>query len=194
MTSAINYAAIDELYPVAGVNNDSQGFRDNFSYIKTGLEVASVEITNLQNNSAKLNEINDFNGSLITNAVTNVISNLVHNANTITENTDVSLQNGSYQLFIIGADLAFRIIDWPQQNDICSKVRIVIKGDGSNRTISFATQGSSSFRKSADFPTQFTTTVVTDSNNNTIIPHKIVDAWSDDKGKTIYLQYVGEFV
>jgi hypothetical protein len=46
--SNINYDAIDALYPIAGRDNDSQGFRDNFSYIKTGLAVAASEIADIQ--------------------------------------------------------------------------------------------------------------------------------------------------
>jgi hypothetical protein len=38
---------IDGTYPVAGVDNDTQGFRDNFTIIKTGLATAQSEITSL---------------------------------------------------------------------------------------------------------------------------------------------------
>ena len=34
MASNITYTTIDEQFPVAGQDNDSQGFRDNFSIIK----------------------------------------------------------------------------------------------------------------------------------------------------------------
>ena len=39
MTSAINPNNIDSAYPVAGQDNDSQGFRDNFTNIKTNFEM-----------------------------------------------------------------------------------------------------------------------------------------------------------
>ena len=48
MASNINSDAIDALYPVAGQDNDSQGFRDNFSTIKNSLATAKTEITTLQ--------------------------------------------------------------------------------------------------------------------------------------------------
>ena len=47
MTSQIVSATIDENYPIAGQDNDSQGFRDNFSIIKTGLATAASEPTTL---------------------------------------------------------------------------------------------------------------------------------------------------
>jgi len=50
MTSSINPNNIDGAYPVAGQDNDSQGFRDNFTNIKTNFSYAETEITALQNN------------------------------------------------------------------------------------------------------------------------------------------------
>jgi hypothetical protein len=49
MTSQINFGAINTSYPVAGVDNNSQGFRDNFTNTKTNFEFAATEITDLQN-------------------------------------------------------------------------------------------------------------------------------------------------
>ena len=40
MASNIISSTIDGTYPVAGVDNDTQGFRDNFTVIKTGLATA----------------------------------------------------------------------------------------------------------------------------------------------------------
>lgn len=48
MTSAINPNNIDGAYPVAGQDNNSQGFRDNFTNIKVNFQSASEEITDLQ--------------------------------------------------------------------------------------------------------------------------------------------------
>jgi hypothetical protein len=48
MTSAINPNNIDGAYPVAGQDNNSQGFRDNFTNIKTNFQSAAEEITDLQ--------------------------------------------------------------------------------------------------------------------------------------------------
>lgn len=49
MTSAINPNNIDSAYPVAGQDNNSQGFRDNFTNIKVNFQDAAAEITDLQN-------------------------------------------------------------------------------------------------------------------------------------------------
>ena len=44
MPSNINTTNLDETYPVAGQDNNSQGFRDNFSTIKTNFTTAKTEI------------------------------------------------------------------------------------------------------------------------------------------------------
>jgi hypothetical protein len=49
MTSQINTSNIDANFPIQGQDNPSQGFRDNFSYIKIALDTAGNEITQLEN-------------------------------------------------------------------------------------------------------------------------------------------------
>jgi hypothetical protein len=50
MSSQINPNNVDGNYPVAGVPNNTQGFRDNFTNIKTNFSYAQTEITDLENN------------------------------------------------------------------------------------------------------------------------------------------------
>jgi len=52
MASNINPNTINITYPIAGQDNDTQGFRDNFSSIKNNFSVAQAEISSLQANSA----------------------------------------------------------------------------------------------------------------------------------------------
>lgn len=49
MTSQINPNNIDGNYPVSGVDNNSQGFRDNFTNTKTNFQYAQNELNDLQN-------------------------------------------------------------------------------------------------------------------------------------------------
>ena len=48
MTSQINPNDIDGNYPIAGVSNNTQGMRDNFTNTRTNFQYASEEITDLQ--------------------------------------------------------------------------------------------------------------------------------------------------
>ena len=58
MASTINPNNIDILYPIAGQDNDTQGFRDNFRNIKNNLNTAAQEITALQGNVSLAPRIN----------------------------------------------------------------------------------------------------------------------------------------
>ena len=51
MASKIDNSKINANYPVAGQNNSSQGFRDNFANIKASLGHARLEINELQQKS-----------------------------------------------------------------------------------------------------------------------------------------------
>jgi hypothetical protein len=48
MTSQINPNNIDGLYPTAGVSNNTQGMRDNFTNIKQNFQYAEDELNDLQ--------------------------------------------------------------------------------------------------------------------------------------------------
>jgi hypothetical protein len=47
-TIGLYSSTVDVTYPIAGINQSSQGFRSNFAAIKGGLDQAATEITNLQ--------------------------------------------------------------------------------------------------------------------------------------------------
>jgi hypothetical protein len=75
MASNINPNNIDGTYPVAGQDNNSQGFRDNFTNTKTNFQYAEDEINDLQTNAILKSALagtvlnNDMLGSLIYNGV-----------------------------------------------------------------------------------------------------------------------------
>ena len=74
MASNINPNNIDGTYPVAGQDNNSQGFRDNFTNTKTNFQYAEDEINDLQSKvilkAALTGQVldNDMLGSLLYNA------------------------------------------------------------------------------------------------------------------------------
>jgi len=74
MASNINPQIIDGAYPIAGQDNDSQGFRDNFTNTKTNFEYAAAEITDLQSKAiltaplvGTLTTNNNMNGEILRN-------------------------------------------------------------------------------------------------------------------------------
>lgn len=74
MTSNINYNNIDGTYPVAGVDNDSQGFRSNFTNIKTNFQSAKTELEDLQ---SKVIVKSALSGTTMDN---NMVGSEIHNA------------------------------------------------------------------------------------------------------------------
>ena len=121
MTSAINPNNIDGAYPVAGQDNNSQGFRDNFTNTKTNFEYAADEITDLQNNvilkaaltGTTLN--NDMNGSVLSNAQLQDMSETRVALGTLSGTVTINYSTGSYQTVTTNGSiiLAFTSGSWP---------------------------------------------------------------------------------
>jgi len=102
MASNINPNNIDSTYPIAGQDNDSQGFRDNFTNIKTNFEYAETEIDDLQSKVLLKSALtgttldNDLSGALIENAkLQGTRFTKVDTANT-TGNVSVDFSAGPY--------------------------------------------------------------------------------------------------
>ena len=192
MASNIISNTIDAEYPVAGQDNDSQGFRDNFSVIKTGLTTAATEITELQDNTAKLNENNDFNGNNIQEANFIATTEEVRSNGNVTASQNISFSAGHYQTIQIGNDLTLTLTDWPESG-LMGRIRLVITKDGtisspgSDRTITWSVGGGGSLKTNSSWPDPFT---LTSSNINNPV---IVDFWTSDDGITVYGLYHGVF-
>lgn len=65
MASNINPTQINITYPIAGQDNDTQGFRDNFSSIQNNFNIAASEITALQTVTASSPSITSVPSSLV---------------------------------------------------------------------------------------------------------------------------------
>lgn len=74
MTSQINPSNINGAYPVAGQDNNSQGFRDNFTNTSTNFQYAAQEITDLQTKAVLKAPLT---GTSLDN---NMLNNLLYNA------------------------------------------------------------------------------------------------------------------
>lgn len=183
MASNIISNTIDTEYPIAGQDNDSQGFRDNFSIIKTGLTTAASEITTLQTTTAKLNEDNDFNGNNIQEANFIATTEEVRINGPIIASQNISFRVGHYQTLQVGNDITLTLSDWPASG-VMGRVRLVINADSSNRTITWNVGGGGTFRANQDWPDTFTI----QAND-----YVVVDLWTSDGGLTVYGLYHGVF-
>jgi len=99
MTSAINPNDIDTAYPVAGQDNNTQGFRDNFTFIKNNFTAAATEITALQNTSAVTGStaVNNFAGGLIYDAKIQDLAATSVNLGSVTGTVTINYAAGHYQ-------------------------------------------------------------------------------------------------
>ncbi len=117
--SAINTNPIDVNYPVPGQNNNSQGFRTNFGSIKTNLDTAASEISDLQNKavvkSALNNTIvnNDMANTLISNASTRSFRATSYNlGNALSGTVIVDCSLGDCQYGTVAGDVSFEFGSW----------------------------------------------------------------------------------
>jgi len=110
---------INQNYPSPGVDNDSQGFRDNYKNIALALNSANDEITDLQMHSVKLDQTNDFGQHLIKQAQFQDCSVYVFDNTAVNNTGDVTLdyRNGSYQKISLAAGTHnITITNWPGNN------------------------------------------------------------------------------
>ncbi len=192
MTSNINYLSINENFPVAGEDNDTQTFRDNFDTIKTSLRSAQEEITDLQANTAKLNDDNDFAGNEISNVVARDIIYKKFDGGIITTPTTlltVDYENGCYQVFRFSANMAIDFQNFPTNSSAgapigVGRLTLELYGDGTSRTLTFQTSGGTEFRKNTSFPG----TVTVSSTTAPII----IEVWQHNE-TYIYMNYLGQF-
>lgn len=120
MTSAINPNNINGAYPVAGQDNNSQGFRDNFTNTKTNFQYAADEITALQNSvvlSANLSNsapvINDLLTSTLSNGFLQDMYYTRVALGTPVTTIPVDFSAGSYQTVTTSGAMTVDFSNWP---------------------------------------------------------------------------------
>lgn len=204
MTSNINSAAINENFPVAGQDNDTQVFRDNFDTIKTSLLTANTEITALQAATEGLaldayDEVaegvhgSDFNNRIIYNAVLQNSFERKFDGGSITAPLTIDYENGNYQVYRIGATITVDFLNFPNDESNPSKngkVTLELYGDGTTRTVTFSTSGGTVIKKNATFPATLTLASAEGAagGGNPVI----IEVWQN-KSDRIFLNYVGQF-
>lgn len=119
MPSTINPNNIDTAYPVAGQDNNTQGFRTNFTNIKTNFEAARDEINTLQNTTVVIgNGINnDLEGALLFNGVMQNMSNSKLNVTTTSGTIDINYAVSPYQTVTLTGSATLNFINFPAPGD-----------------------------------------------------------------------------
>jgi len=103
MTSAINPDLINGAFPIAGQDNSSQGFRDNFTNTKENFLTAYNEITDLQSKVLLASPLtdgtfnNDMQGNLLANPKLQGVRELIYNIGSVSGTANVDFSTGLYQ-------------------------------------------------------------------------------------------------
>lgn len=206
-SSSINYLSINENFPVAGQDNDTQVFRDNFDTIKTSLSAAQIEVDELLGAVARLDRVdNDFGINKISNVV-------LSNARTQTNDARISplvapltidALSGGYQVYTVGSNITVDFLNFAgdprnvpvetnAQKASVTKVTLELYSDltaSDEYTVTFTLSGTGAtqFKKSG-WPTGTDAITLTAASAASPI---IIECWRHDLD-TIYVRYLGEF-
>lgn len=191
-TSNINYASINENFPVAGQDNDTQVFRDNFDTIKNSLQAAKSEVTDLMNNTAKVTTDNDFDNNKIANVVIQNPKGLKYDTGVwtpVSPATEVTVgldyDNGVYQIARIGSDATIVVDGLSETNYTILKLELYSTSSTSYNVTIDAGGGGSVVKTNSTFPGGGIT--VSSSVNPVII-----EIWKHS-ANTIFVNYLGLF-
>lgn len=131
MASNINPQNINGAYPVAGQDNDSQGFRDNFTNTKTNFQFASEEITDLQSKAVLKAALdgtvlnNDMGGSILSNAQLQDMSETRVALGTVTGAQTINYAAGSYYTLTTSGSVSIAFTNFPPSGQL-GRVRVQI--------------------------------------------------------------------
>jgi len=145
MTSAINPNNINGAYPVAGQDNNSQGFRDNFTNTGTNFQFAANEITDLQNKvivsaqltgGSSLAVQNDMLNSPLLNALVSDFAAATAVLGTLSGTVSIDYTTGHYQTVTAGAPISLNFSNFPIAGQM-GLVTVQITINNPNYTVTF---------------------------------------------------------
>jgi hypothetical protein len=113
MTSQINPNNVNTAYPVAGQDNSTQGFRDNFTNIKLNFTYAASEISALQNNVVYTGNVNDLGGGTLYDVTLQNNKYSTVNLSGAAPVANINYASGSYQSLTANANVVLNITNLP---------------------------------------------------------------------------------
>ena len=119
MASSINPNNIDGAYPVAGQDNNSQGFRDNFTNIKVNFQYTEDEINDLQNKVVLKAALtggtldNNMLGALLYDAKIQDFSATKVGVSGSSGSISINYASGHYQAISTTGSISLSFVNWP---------------------------------------------------------------------------------
>ena len=118
MASNIVPGNVDGTFPIAGKDNSSQGFRDNFTAIKNNFTNAKTEIESLQTNSVQTNSATNFNDNVVSRATLKDTAETVYAHGTTGGSLTLNHENGHYQTLTTNAAVTLAFTNMPTTNTL----------------------------------------------------------------------------
>lgn len=193
--STLNWETVDQNYPVAGRDNDTQGFRDNFSVIKEALQVTEEDLTTLQNDTVKNNTANNFIGNSIIDADIEGSTFKYFGSGALSGNTNVNFTNGHFQDIPVVPNntISLTLAEWPLGElggvggaDRYAKMTLQfsLSAAGNASSVTLIAPGGTLY---TDGSMSETISISSDTTK------KLVEIWSYNGGIDVYARYIGEF-
>lgn len=190
--ATLNWETLDQNYPVAGRDNDTQGFRDNFSIIRDALNVTETTITTLESDTVKNNDSNNFIGNSIIDADLQATTFKYFGSGALSADASVNFTNGHFQTIPIvpASNIILTLAEWPlgapSGADRYAKMtlQLNLNASGAASTITFATPGGTLYTDGT-----LTNQITIDSDTNV----KLVEVWSYNGGVDVYARLLGTY-
>lgn len=119
MSSNINPFSVDGTFPIAGQDNSSQGFRDNFTNIKNNFVFAEAEITDLQNKALVTGALtgqtinNDMAGTVIRRPQLASWTQTLLDHGAVSGTAVLDFNSANFQKITTATPVALSFINWP---------------------------------------------------------------------------------
>jgi hypothetical protein len=117
--SSVNPNNIDGTYPIAGQDNDSQGFRDNFTNIKNNFTFTATELTDLQNNAILKSALsgttlnNNLNNAQLIGAQISKFTETRTDIGTQTGPVTINWSDAHFQTLTTSGSVTLTLTNWP---------------------------------------------------------------------------------
>jgi hypothetical protein len=189
MSSNINPNNIDGAYPVAGQDNNSQGFRDNFTNTQTNFQFAAEEITQLQSYAVLKAALtgtvldNNMNGSLLSNAQLQDMSLTRVALGTLSGSVGINYAAGHYQTVTTGGSISLAFTNFSAAGTLSFvTVRVSVTSTAHTLTLPAAV-GNGAAAASVTGVEGFASNIITFAHTGTYE----FQFRTDDGGNTVYL-------
>jgi len=196
VASNIKYLDIDEAFPIAGIDNESQGFRDNFKFIKDSLGEAKAEIEDLQDTTLKNNAANYANFNTLQKVQLQEAQLAFNSLGNVGTAVDLDYNRGHFQALELNYNVAafpngvtVTIREWPDNG--LAKVQVAMTSfEGTTRKIIWASENAGNIKTSQAWKNNLVNGefVINSSTDVTI-----VEFYTYDGGRNVFADFVGQF-